>query len=66
MASAFDARLITCDEHPKRIAAAQPENPRTDVPSEVRSQRRQHQTLEINAAYYLTNLPPADLFHLLW
>jgi hypothetical protein len=37
-----------CDEHPKKMTKAQIANPRSDVPSEVRSQRRQHLTLEIS------------------
>ena len=41
-------RRVTCDEHPKKMTTAQIANPRSDVPSEVRSQRRQHLTLEIS------------------
>ena len=38
----------SCDEHPKKMAAAQTVNPRTDVPSKVPSLvLRQHPTFEI-------------------
>ena len=38
---ALRTRLITCDEHPKKMTAAQAANPRSDVPSEVRLLLRQ-------------------------
>jgi hypothetical protein len=41
-----------CDEHPKKMTVAQAANPRWDVPSEGRSQWKQHRTLEINKFYY--------------
>ena len=37
-----------CDEHPKKMTAAQTVNPRTDVPCEARSLQIQHSTLEVS------------------
>ena len=48
----LDTRLITCDEHPKKMTVAQAASPRSDVPSEVRLLLRQHGILQVNAFYY--------------
>ncbi len=42
------SRLITCDEHPKKLTVAQAATPTLNVPSEVRSHFRQRLTLEIS------------------
>ena len=41
-------RLITCDEHPKKLTVAQAATSTSSDPSEVRSHLRQHLTLEIS------------------